>query len=60
MNDGEAYWECGAIKIFDNNNVIEIGIDYSKINQPFEKLDDMLTRVAEYFTVDVDIVEYCE
>jgi hypothetical protein len=44
----------------DNNNVIEIGIDYLKINQPFEKLDDMLTRVAEYFSVDVDIVEYCE
>jgi hypothetical protein len=29
MNDGEAYWKCGAIEIFDdNNNVIEIEIDY--------------------------------
>jgi hypothetical protein len=61
MTDGGLYWEVGAIELSDdNNNVIEIEIDYSKINQPFEELDDMLTRIAEYFSVDVDIVEYCE
>ena len=60
QSEGDVYWECGSIGIFDEySNEIDIDFDYSDINQPFEDLDEMLERVAEYFGVDRDLVEYC-
>lgn len=62
MNDNEdSYWTADNIELFDEDgDDMDINIDYTQINQPFENSDEMLERVADYFGVDVSIVSLCD
>jgi hypothetical protein len=54
----DAYWTVDRVDIYDDEHELltDIDPDYSQINQPFEHLEDMLQRVADYFKVDVSVV----
>ena len=62
MNDNEdGYWMAGDIELFDEDgDDVDVNIDYTQINQPFENSDEMVERVADYFGVDVSIVTLCD
>lgn len=58
VNDNEdGYWTVGSIELFDEDgDDVDVNIDYTQINRPFENSDEMLERVADYFGVDASIV----